>query len=497
MAGSNSFPNINFSAPVQRKEDLYGRDTEFDQIIQSLTVRKTSIIILGERLIGKTSLHNVVVSRLMDENQLVPLVLPSAQAIYSFEDYVREILQGLARHLGKSLQTVGIIGEKGKLKLDTFGQFEVVIARLLADEPPCHYVLCLDEFDNIFHQLSKTDSQKVLGFTQYLIERPTLPFTIFFTMTRVPDAIVRAYPSTLFSGTLIVRLAPLENDDTLAILDEYLPKNLSFPADTKSSFLHLAGGHPYFTKLLLKHIWLLNDFTVGEVSLPALEKRMRSAVNDTGVRKTLENVFTVHFNDVEKKLFLLLSEIYAREYPPDAPLSDAPLLPVIGINKLHQLPPAFLTAARTLYRRSYLTRDSKNYVLNSLFWYYWLQDWEAYHEMLSKSGVLSLLQTVSADIEIDTESHIVYLLGKSVRLTPQEYNLLLMLCRSSFLDRDAVASGIWGEGAGVSPEMIDSKIASLRRKLGDSAKKQKYIETVWGLGFRLKSAVCLPPEAKN
>ncbi len=496
MAGSNSFPHINFSAPVQRKADLYGRDAEYEQIVQALTARDTSIIILGERLIGKTSLHNVVVNRLADDPRVVPLMLPSAQAIHSFEDYVREILQSLTKTLGKPLQSTGIVGKKGELHLDAFGQFEVVVARLLADEPSGHYILCLDEFDNIFHQLSAADSQKALGFTQYLIERPALPFTIFFTMTGVPDAIVHAYPSTLFSGTLTVRLSPLTDDSTLAMLTDYLPENVSLPADTRALFLRLAGGHPYFTKLLLKHIWYLKHPAGEEFTPLALEQRMRDAVDDAGVRRTLENIFTVHFNRVEKKLFLLLSELHAREYSPDLPVEDAPL-PVIGIDKLHQLPSSFLTAAKTLYRRHYLARNTKNYVMNVLFWHYWLQDWEAYHEMLAESNVLALLQTVSADIEIDVEAHVVYLRGKPVRLTPQEYNLLLMLCRSSFLDRDAIADGLWGKDGAVTPEMIDSKIASLRRKLGDSAKKQKYIETVWGSGFRLKSAICLSPEARN
>lgn len=92
----------------------------------------------------------------------------------------------------------------------------------------------------------------------------------------------------------------------------------------------------------------------------------------------------------------------------------------------------------------------------------------------------------AADLEIDLSSHTVKRQGKVVELTPTEFNLLAVMAAQpgrvfSRLQLLEAAQGSTYEGY---ERTIDAHIKNLRAKLEPHPKNLRYIETVFGVGYR-------------
>jgi DNA-binding response OmpR family regulator len=91
------------------------------------------------------------------------------------------------------------------------------------------------------------------------------------------------------------------------------------------------------------------------------------------------------------------------------------------------------------------------------------------------------------DIQIDLSAHRVLKSGTEVVLTPKEFEILTLLVeragqvvtRAEFCDR------IWGPGVFVTPRVIDTHIASLRKKLRDDPRASTSIHSLRGVGYKL------------
>lgn len=91
-------------------------------------------------------------------------------------------------------------------------------------------------------------------------------------------------------------------------------------------------------------------------------------------------------------------------------------------------------------------------------------------------------------LQIDPVAREVILDGSPVSLTKIEFDLLDVLSaapRRAF-SREQLLKQIWGEWHS-DDHVIDVHIGNLRRKLGESAAKQRYIRTVRGVGFRFEA----------
>jgi two-component system alkaline phosphatase synthesis response regulator PhoP len=93
-----------------------------------------------------------------------------------------------------------------------------------------------------------------------------------------------------------------------------------------------------------------------------------------------------------------------------------------------------------------------------------------------------------ADLVIDQESHTVKQSGQELDLTPTEFSLLATMATQpgrafSRLQLLETAQGVAYEGY---ERSIDAHIKNLRAKLGDDSKDPRYIETVFGIGYRFK-----------
>lgn len=88
-------------------------------------------------------------------------------------------------------------------------------------------------------------------------------------------------------------------------------------------------------------------------------------------------------------------------------------------------------------------------------------------------------------LEVDTAGHNASLDGKALQLTPSEFDLLALLARhpGQTLTRQQLMDDLYGGAASGVDRSIDSHIKNLRRKL-ESASGKRYVETVYGVGYR-------------
>jgi two-component system response regulator VicR len=92
------------------------------------------------------------------------------------------------------------------------------------------------------------------------------------------------------------------------------------------------------------------------------------------------------------------------------------------------------------------------------------------------------------DLTVDFENHRVQRDGKEIRPTATEYRLLSYLARNAgrVLTADAILNVVWGEGYYGDVHLLQSTMANLRNKLGDNARRPKYIVTRSGIGYMMR-----------
>jgi len=96
-----------------------------------------------------------------------------------------------------------------------------------------------------------------------------------------------------------------------------------------------------------------------------------------------------------------------------------------------------------------------------------------------------------ADITLDRGARTVTVGGRHVRLTPTEFELLatLMAAPGRVFSRAALLEAVQGVSIETMERSIDVHIRNLRTKIEPDASHPRYIETVFGVGYRLR-----PPE---
>lgn len=94
---------------------------------------------------------------------------------------------------------------------------------------------------------------------------------------------------------------------------------------------------------------------------------------------------------------------------------------------------------------------------------------------------------VVGTLRVSGASQQVWLGGKTVELTTQEFTLLSLLAQRAgqVLSREDIFRATRGLDYDGLDRSIDGRISKLRKKLGDDAQHPKRIKTVWGKGYLL------------
>jgi two-component system KDP operon response regulator KdpE len=99
-------------------------------------------------------------------------------------------------------------------------------------------------------------------------------------------------------------------------------------------------------------------------------------------------------------------------------------------------------------------------------------------------------QIVRGDITIDFDRHRAYRQGEEVRLTPKEFDLLVLLARRAgqVVTHRAILKAIWGPNAVDQPEHLRVLVGQLRKKLEPDPSRPRYLLTEPWVGYRFADA---------
>ena len=464
---------LNFPNAVREEGDFYGRQTELRQIEAILRGgRSVPVVILGERRIGKTSLQNVVLQRLVgsDGERFLALQI-EPRGLVSLEDLTQAILQRLSSKMSDFRAT----SEPIILPPTPVGQFDQVFRHLAEPAPSEVFLLCIDEFDEIVRSARPDELPRIMGLIHHLMEHADLPLRLFFTMTRIPSQLEIEQYSPLVSKSTPIELSPLPVEDLEALVKGVSHSSLWTLSGIECLY-ELSGGHPYIAKLLLLHV--LGIASQSEppptVEREQVEFALSAALEDPHANHVLSNLYRVHFNDNEKALLLTVSRRGSLVTEKELKLAGA----------------AWSKAARYLENRHYLQKISAGVDYRINFLGKWLRSWIEFEEECERfSALLGQLQT-PVEIQIDRLHNKVSVLGNPVRLSPQEMRIMICLAEHSeqVVDREILVEAVWNTIHGVSDQTVDTAFYRLRAKLNDQG---QYIQTIPGRGFILHRAILM------
>lgn len=336
---------LNFPNPVATRTDLFNREDEQAQIEQTLrSPVQRSVVILGERVIGKTSLLNVVAEWAEQELGMVALKLPT---VSSRAGLAREILEAIAVEGGSSLYRAGLVDEQGRFRLLTTGEFVQAAHRLITRQAGLRSLVCLEELDSILLKSGgDSGADEILDFLLYLIERTDLPLRFLFTTSQMSPGLLRTYASPFMNAARLIRLEPWPSDVGRAFAEWLMRGRFTFDAAAHEALFAAGGGHPYLTKAVLHALLQQHrDAPPGFAIDAGLVRRgVEAAAESPEVGFTLRNIVDVHFSQAERQLLVAMAGQAGGAY------GD-----VIGA-----LGDRALQAAHTLERRGYVRSDGRD-----------------------------------------------------------------------------------------------------------------------------------------
>jgi DNA-binding response OmpR family regulator len=97
-------------------------------------------------------------------------------------------------------------------------------------------------------------------------------------------------------------------------------------------------------------------------------------------------------------------------------------------------------------------------------------------------------EIIVKDIVININGHSVTKDDVKIALTPKEFDILLLMAqnRGQVFSSKHLFETVWQEMAFEQDNTVMVHIRKLRDKLGDDARKPKYIHTIWGVGYKIE-----------
>ena len=93
---------------------------------------------------------------------------------------------------------------------------------------------------------------------------------------------------------------------------------------------------------------------------------------------------------------------------------------------------------------------------------------------------------IQGKFKLDIYAKRIFKNNKEIDLTPTEYSIIKLFIENpnKAFSRDELMDLVWGEDYIGDPKIVDVNIRRLRSKIECSSLNEKFIETIWGFGYR-------------
>lgn len=93
---------------------------------------------------------------------------------------------------------------------------------------------------------------------------------------------------------------------------------------------------------------------------------------------------------------------------------------------------------------------------------------------------------IQGKFKLDIYAKRIFKNNKEIDLTPKEYSIIKLFIENpnKAFSRDELMDLVWGEDYIGDPKIVDVNIRRLRSKIECSSLSEKFIETIWGFGYR-------------
>lgn len=91
-------------------------------------------------------------------------------------------------------------------------------------------------------------------------------------------------------------------------------------------------------------------------------------------------------------------------------------------------------------------------------------------------------------LEVNDEAKEVTVDGESVKLTPVEYNILLLMIKNPgrVYTIEQIYENVWNEEAVAADNTVAVHIRHIREKIEINPKEPRYLKVVWGIGYKIE-----------
>ncbi len=266
--------------PIRKETDFFGRKNIIDRVRQELSNPSiNSIVLSGQRRIGKTSLLLQLENRLPEEDFLAIYFDLQDQAVRPLGEVLADLADTITRKINTHVLNIGF-DDSGKSFTESFlpELYKILGERRL--------VILLDEFD-VVDQVGETDSQQIpaakglFPFLRNLTSIDTNLAFVFVVGRRVDDLHINTI--SLFKTAISIDVWLLD-PDSLRKLILKAEENGTIQFDNKAveRVVFLANGHPYLTQLICQRVW--NSVCLKDnVSYPVVvtEEMIDASVQDS------------------------------------------------------------------------------------------------------------------------------------------------------------------------------------------------------------------------
>ena len=116
-------------------------------------------------------------------------------------------------------------------------------------------------------------------------------------------------------------------------------------------------------------------------------------------------------------------------------------------------------------------------------------DYVQYQDIFEVNGEVDYSQVYKCGgLMINDENKEVTVDGEPIKLTPIEYNILLLLVKNAgkVFSIDQIYEKIWNEDAIGADNTVAVHIRHIREKIEINPKEPRYLKVVWGVGYKIE-----------